>query len=420
MYTVISGIGRLKAVGSPWITEDFGPMLVRDVIVKYEQVYFKVAHEVWLAPKVVKLSDLIIRVVDQGHTVAQAFEALGNTAIEAIDGEATIETRYVKMADAVQAGYAMKRVNSNRHSSVPVSAGEADSMVLSRSDVPAREFDKYCLVTVAGLLHLNDADDKDIYVMDAQITSIHSRRNDVGILNFRDIGELTKVPITADMVHKRGVDHPYANRVYIKTPIPYPDKTAAIVIGGYLHFIDGVIFKRIANDIFCVEFSALNFEDRYHESKHLIDLSTLAFDAYGANGAQYVRSEMFSDDVIERYMTLSQSFLVFIDSDIIVTSKEQLNTGSTYGQYVVGKRPRAPLMTGLGLLQAYWMREDDGFWSLGVVNNLHSNYLMHLADEKYSPNPADNRIVSRREEISTANLWHISSQAIVILQRAES
>lgn len=415
MYTVISGIGRLKTTGSRWITEDFGPRIVSDVISHYEEVYFKVSSVYWDSPRVVTLSALKPNVVDFSHTIQKAFTALGNKTIENTEGEAVVKNKYVKMADAVQAGYSMKRVKSTLHPDIPVSPFEADDLVLSKLDVSPEEFNRYCLVSVNGLVHFNDADDSTIYVVGAQISSRISRRNEVGILNFKDIGKLNKLPIKEEMIHKRVGDQPYANQIYIKVPAGHSNKTAMLVVGGYLQMLDGNVFKRVADDIFCIETQAIHLIDRYLESRHLIDLSCLELEKYGKNDAQFIRSELYSDENLVRYLTISQSFIVFIDSDVVRTDKEHITTGVTFGQYFSPKRPTSPVRTGFGLLLPYWVREDDKLWSLTVGDNLRNNLLIHTNESRHAPNPADNRIPYDREEISPAYYWHISSEAIAIV-----
>lgn len=425
MYTVLSGIGRLKAAGSRWIEEDFGIKLVLGVVSQYDQVFLKVQSDDWPGePRVVTLTTLMNHITDYSTTVQGVFDRLGNTTIANTPGRIVIEEYFVKAADAVQAGYKMKRVLLNQHPDTPVTPYEGDAAALTKTGVDPREFHKYCLTTVNGLIHLDDADDNTIFVLDAQKTSMHSRRNEIGIINFKDIGELEKRRITADMVHRRDPNQPLMNQLYIQMPGAPIGKTAMLVMGGYLHLLDEVTFRRVADDIFCVDMQACLMIDRYLESRQIINFEGIfEMELYGANNAQFITEQLLSDENLIRYMTMSQSFLVFVDSDAIRVDRERLETGRSYGQYIAhgqGKPPKSPMVLGFGVMPSYWVREDDTKWSLTVADNLRNNLLIHTVDSVrgYVPNPADNRIPYDKEEISAVNLWHISSERVVLIQPA--
>lgn len=418
MYTVLSGIGRRNVAGSKWIEEDFANKRILDVVSMYDKVYFKVSSDNWdEASRVVTLGTLIPRIKDYSHTVQQVFDSQGNETIPSIVGEAVVEERYVKMADAVQAGYSFKRVLMTQHPDTPTTPYEAQDLAMTKSGVDPRDFRKHCLVSINGLIHLDDADDETIYVMDAQRTSMQSRRNEVGIINFKDIGELTKIRITADMVHRRLPDQAMMHQVYVQVPNAPKDKTAMLVMGGYLHVMDAVTFFRVADDIFCIDMQNCKMIDRYLESRKILNFDGIfEYELYGANGAQFIREQLLSDENLIRYLTMSQSFIVFVDTDSIRTDRERVDTGRSFGQYVVGTRPRSPLVLGFGLLPPYWVRPDDLKWSITVGDNIRNNLLLHTTEEDSVPNPADNRIPYDREEISPANLWHIYSETLVVVQ----
>lgn len=418
MYTVLSGIGRRNVAGSNWIEEDFASKRILDVVSMYDKVYFKVSSTDWNeASRVVTLGTLIPRIKNYDHTVQQVFDSQGNETIPSIVGEAKVEEKYVKMADAVQAGYSMQRVLMTQHPDTPTTPYEAQDLAMRKADVDPRDFRKHCLVSINGLIHLDDADDETIYVMDAQKTSMHSRRNEVGIINFKDIGELTKIRITADMVHRRLPDQPMMHQLYIQVPNAPLGKTAMLVMGGYLHVMDSVTFFRVADNIFCVDIQNCKMIDRYLESRKILNFEGIFdYELYGEHDAQFIKEQLLSDENLIRYLSMSQSFIVFIDSENIRTNRERLVTGRSFGQYVAGERPRSPLVLGFGLLPPYWVRYDDLRWSITVADNIRNNLLLHTTEEDSVPNPADNRIPYDREEISPANLWHIFSETLVIVQ----
>jgi hypothetical protein len=74
--------------------------------------------------------------------------------------------------------------------------------------------------------------------LEAAKSNYHSRRNEVGIINFRDIGELEFFPITSDMLFRAHPDQPFANQVFIKAPVPTVEKNGS-TSNGWLFILTG-------------------------------------------------------------------------------------------------------------------------------------------------------------------------------------
>lgn len=415
MYQLVSAIAQLKAAGMSWAAVDLSTMTLAQIDSAYSDVYLRVKSPYWVKDRTMRFAEITQNYTGRDQTLAQFFDAQGNTTLPSIDGLAQITTGQIKYADAFWAGYTLERGNYLQSPSTVPLAGDADALIMSKDGVDARVFHKNCLVSVNGLIHRTDADSQYIYVLEAGRSNYHSRRNEVGIINFKDVGEIECHSITADMLFRAHPNQPFANQIFIKSPVKAENKTAALVFGGYLFLLDNLTFFRAGEDIFCLDTQSVALLDRFFESRSLIDLSSLGLEYNGEHDAQISRAQLFSDEVLTRWLTLSQSFLVFIDSPNVSVEREALAPTQIARQYLCYREPTLPLLGGFGLLWPYWVQEDDNVFSLTVGDNIYHHRLFHTTPNAMVPMPADNRIPYHRESYSAAHFLDVRSEKVVIV-----
>lgn len=414
MYQLVSAIAQLQAAGNAWAEVDLSAMTLAQIDSTYSEAYMRVSSPFWAKDRTMLFNTVTKGYGQRNQTIAQFFAAQGNNTLPSEDGLASIAKGQIKYADAFWAGYKLERGKYLQSPTTIPPADDADCLIMSKDGVDARVFHKNCLVSINGLIHRVDADSQYVYVIDAGKSNYHSRRNEVGVINFLDVGELTCVSITPDMLFKTHPDQPFANQVFIKSPVSAKGKTAALVMGGYLFLLDNLSFFRTADDVFCLDTQTVALLDRFFESRSLIDLSSLGLEYNGAHDAQISREQLFSDEVLTKWLTLSQSFLVFIDSPCIEVEREQLARTQIAKQYLTYEEPKLPLLTGFGLLTPYWTQEDDNVFSVTVGDNVYHHRLFHTTPAALATMPADNRIPYHRESYSYAHFLNILSEKVVI------
>lgn len=414
MYVLVSAIAQLHSPGSPWAVVNLNAVTLSQIDSAYSDVYLRVSNPFWTKDRTILFSEITQGYLERNHTVQQYFDAVGNETLPTVDGIPSIVKGHVKYADAFWAGYKLERARYlSAEGSIPL-PDVADTLVMSKPGVDGRVFHKNCLVTINGLIHRVDADSQKIYVLEAARSNYISRRNEVGIINFHDIGELECHSITPDMLFRAHSDQPFANQVFIQAPVVPAGKTAALVMGGYLFLLDNLTFFRAGERIFCLDTQSVALLDRFYESRKLMDLSPLGLDYNGANKAQISREQLFSDEVMTKWLTMSQSFLVFIDSPNIDVERTQIAPTLIAKQYLVYEEPTLPLVGGFGLIQPYWTQEDDNVFSVTVGDNVRPHHLFHTTPTAQSPMPADNKIPYNRESYSRAHFLDIQSEKVII------
>ena len=414
MYTVVSAIAQLHAPGSPFVGVNLDAATLSEIDNAYSEVYLHVRNPFWTEDRTMQFREITSGYAMRSHTLAEFFTAKGSETLPSTVGTPNIVKGQIKYADAYYAGYQLDRCNYNSSAATIPPPDDSDTLVMSKPGVDGRVFHKNCLVSINGLLHRVDADSEKIYVLDAGRSNYHSKRNEVGIINFENIGELECHSITPEMLFRMHPNQPFANQVFIKAPVVHEHKTAALVMGGYLFLLDNLTFFRTGVDVFCLDIQSVALLDRFYESRKLIDLSVLGLDYNGKNQIQISKEQLFSDEVITKWLTMSQSFLVFIDSPNITVDRRQLEPTQIAKQYLTYKTPTLPLVGGFGLLQPYWVQEDDNVFSITVGDNIRPHHLFHTTPAAQSPMPADNRIPYNRESYSRTHFLDIQSEKVVI------
>ena len=150
-----------------------------------------------------------------------------------------------------------------------------------------------------------------------------------------------------------------------------------LVLGGYLHLLDQRCFQRISGSIYAINFRALPLRDRYFESVDVLDLKSLGLEHTPQNEYEISDAQLHSDEVLVKYMTLSQSFLVFVDCENLFVEREVLRRSVTPHRYTSYTDAIYPLITGAGKVSNYWPVKEDGQWSLGVSDGVRGNYLFN-------------------------------------------
>ena len=417
MYQLVSAIAQLNVAASPWAEADLSALTLSQIDSGYSDAYLRVKSPFWTADRTMLFSVITKDYLERDHTIAQFFDANGNNSLPAANGLAKISKGQVKYADAYWAGYKLNRGKSLQSPTTIPPVDDADVLIMRKEGVDARVFYKNCLVSVNGLIHRVDADGQYVYVIDAAKSNYHSRRNEVGIINFREVGELEFQSITPDMLFRAHPDQPFANQVFIKAPTSSFGKTAALVMGGYLFILDNLTFFRTADDVFCLDIQSIPLLDRFFESRKLIDLSCLGLEYNGANDAQISREQLYSDEVITKWLTMSQSFLVYIDSPNITVERGQLAPTRIARQYLAYEEPKLPMLGGFGLIEPYWVQEDDGVFSVTVGDNIRPHHLFHKTPPGSATLPADNRIPYDRESYTRAQFLDITSEKVSIIPK---
>lgn len=157
---------------------------------------------------------------------------------------------------------------------------------------------------------------------------------------------------------------------------------APILTGSYeLTFYNNISQKSIVDVVsdstIVINWYKLNYAHRYFEQRRYMDMSSLGLSTSVNNPSQVSVEEFYSNETIKRYLELSQSFIIVLDStdplDFFIDYK-MLESSKLPGTYYNHEEPNYPMQIGLGRLGNYWKTFDDQKWVLSVEESYYYYY----------------------------------------------
>lgn len=412
MYTLHSAYALSRELGILWKQVDLRNRTIASIRSEFSDIELQVENTLLPGLRRLKFSDLIRLEPDANTTIPAFFASLGNRAIRTTVETLQLKTGEIKFIDAFQANYHVERINRIYGTRNIHFREDATDAWMSKSGVDYRHFARNCLVAINGFFHIVDADDDGVYVKDAYTTCNKSGRNEIGIINFENVSSFDCLPITDDMISDSGQTAPIGDKMYIKIPEDKKDKLTALVAGGYLYLLDQDSFYRVSDNVFCFEIRNVDFLDRFFASEKVIDMESLGLERNGRNEMQLSRQELFSEEVLRKFMALSQTFLVFFDNPHMQKERIPVHTDTLPGMYLSTKAPTLPLFHRKGELGIYWKMQDTDLWEMRVRDNSYPNYLHHTTLASLAPNPADNCIPHNTHRLSHAYFLKLSTSSL--------
>lgn len=390
-----------------WAEADVRHTPVSTLFEDYGDVYLILTHSVLTHPVSLLLDD--VRLSHGANRVDLTVEgwlaSLGDRSLPTSNVIPKIETHYAEYRDAWSANYTIEPVSKTAHPTVELPKGSLTDLRITRDGVDYKHMYEQCMVSVNGLFHLTNLGDDALYVDDGAQSGFKANQNSVGLYQLGKLGKLQFVKVTKDMLFKNSDRQKFADYAYIKLPFVPKNKTVAMVIGGYLHFLDNVL-RRTGEDTFSVDFNNLPYVERFFQSRQLMDLSEMEdlLETSPNNPNQFIVEELYSDEIISEYLTLTQSFFVIIDTPQVFVDKIELGDTQLPGRYVHGSHPDTPLITQYGLMPEYWVTEESGMFVLSLNNNLRDNYNFFTHQYKNALSVDPTRSTTRPYELSRGQL----------------
>lgn len=373
MYQLVSAIAKPMGGDTRWESVAIGDLKFPYLYANYTKVYAILSNPFEEADVSLDLEVIRPTVGGLDMTFSDYLLNIGSEALPTSDEIPTLDTKYAKWADAFHAGYDVLPIHPDYAWDSPLPIGEKHWLGLRKKGVDYNLFYRSCLVTVNGFVHLTDTDGRGISVVDGMRSCEISRQNQIGIYSFRELGSLKFVPITPEMVYKQNENQAFKDRFYINVGEDLTDKTVFLVLGGYLHAMDG-LYWRTGDGTLGVDMANYSFLERYYESSKYVDMTSLGLGKRPGNEFQVDMEHLYSDEVIKAYATLSQSFVVILDAKDIFVDRNQIERTPNPGSYIAHERPVFPLQIGMGKLAEYWFTYEHPQWAVQVHDSFSHNY----------------------------------------------
>lgn len=393
MHTLIKATGILNGINQRWHILNPLTYSVKQLYQIYRKIYLEVSDDIHETNHYVDLWDLANEYSEYTGNLIDLLVSIGNTTIPYVTNVPDINTRTIRYKDAYRAGYQLTPIDPLYGTN---SAPEYRTAIRITRDNPVTDYDlfyQHCLVSVNGFFHLTDTDGTNgIVVYHANTSRKIANQNQVGIISFYNVAGLEFIPITEDMIYKNDPLQPISESGYIKIGRDLTNKSVLISIGGYLHYVDGNLIQFVNDDEITIDFSNYNLFERYYESKHYIDLSSLPMSQNSVNDSQIATEELLSDNVLKKYLTLPQSFVIVVDAPQLFFNKQYIKKTNLPGMVISHQEPKYPLVAGLGRFPEYWSTKEDGQYSLTLYDNTKRNYIFNTTETIGLPSIGDSQL----------------------------
>lgn len=374
MYSLISAVAKSANSAGRWEAADIGNMTMASIYTTYRRTIAILSNPFINHQVAFDLDTVRKQQASSNQTFSDFLIANGQNTLVTSDTLPNLTLRYAKYGDAFRSGYKIEPVNGKTSPDAALPIGAKDWLYMSRSNLDYSVFNQYCMVSVNGFYHQMDANAQGIWVVDGMKTCRNANDNHIGITSFKDVGKLTVVPITDDMIFNQGDDQQLGYRAYLKVKQDLNKVGLMIVIGGYLHVLDQHVVYRAGDNIIGINFNNLPLLERYYESKDKLDLTSLGLDKSDRNPSLVSPAQLYSDAAIRAYLTLSQSFLVYIDNTELFVDYEALPPTTLTGNHICDEPPVWPIICGFGKIANFWSVREDGKYLITARDTWRPNY----------------------------------------------
>lgn len=365
MYILEKAKCKLDRRKDRWVEHDLSEAPVTTLLTTYGEVYLYIGYSI-AGVSVTKGLSLrktqeLLNNVNPDTTVTQWLASLGNRTLpfeEKLLGDTLGLVRY---SQAWHSGYRATPVGRNAHVESDIADSHKEDLLLSHPTLDLTNFTSKALVTVNGLFHLCDGSSEGIRVLDGNTNIRNVNDNQIGIYSFETVGTIKQIPIRSEMLSKLKADSPLYDGAYVTVPedIDISDKTILLVVGGYLNVLNDSYYQ-ISERTWRINLARMLLLDRMFQSREALNLKSLGlFDDLESPSLMSV-TDLMSDSVIERYLTLSSSFLVVVDTVTFFQNYETLEYLRTPGRSVALTYDRMPLVGAYGRMMDYHVIKEPG------------------------------------------------------------
>ncbi len=368
MYSLVTAVLKERNTNKPWSEVDLTNTTVSEFFKKYISGYVVLTNNSLPGEHIVDYAAFITGRLPQpliDIKFPQWLALINNRVLPTIK-EPTFSFGEAWYSDANKAGWEVKRAHPIAPSTENYTDADLTDALMRKPSLSMSVYGEYILVTQNGLLHFSYPTDQGLKVKDLTKSFYKSNKNNVGVFGFTDIGKLKQIPITTDNLHAVDDEDNMMREFYIDTEMDLTGKTVWVSIGGYLHTdINEVFAVNEKTGLVGVNLKRVDIPRRVAHSSQLMDLTSLGILLPDWSPTLFNLGSLRTREVMTKYLTLSQSFVIVIDTQNINIVTEQVEFTGIIGVYKTPNRRNYAIMNQDGLFQYYAAGKlDDGGMSV--------------------------------------------------------
>ena len=376
MYTYVRAVALPVGIMPQWKAVDVAETAVATLYRDYRRVVVVVTQDSDTAEKIIDLTQLKTTYAAYMNVLRVLLASL-NVSLDTLDTLPTETIKYAHYTDNRRVGYSAMLAEAGYIHPENYPRSDLPDIELTRPgyDTDLSQIHKYCLVSINGFFHNTDTDGTQCWIKDGGKTARITGLPIVGMTSFMDIGLLTKRSIDIKSIVAKDAQQPLKSGVQFSIPDSVEGKSFFLVLGGYLVFPEDGVFYPSGEHEYQLNLNRLPYLERILESKSYLDLSGLGLTISEINKDNINLEELWSDTIIKKYLTLSQSFFVVVDADNLHTRKIPLRQMNTPGVFTAYQDPAYPLMVAYGRCCEYWSVYEEGVWSVTTTDSYQRHYI---------------------------------------------
>lgn len=381
-YSFVRAVALPRSAGAQWASPNITTVSLLNLYLTYEELYVVLTHTAIVGEVYVDMNLYRSTYSSYAFNISTWLSTeIGTDSLLHSDTLPSEHITFASYANSVAQRY--KIALATPHPDDP------DNYLDLRLSRPSYTTDlelihNYSLVSVNGFIHITqNSTNNTILIKDGATTAKRSRLNHVGLTSFFNMGDMVKLPILPNNIHKLTPTSTLMDGLTFSVTLPnnfdLDNKSYILVLGGYMVFVnDGTIepvainnpgtFWRNGNNSFRVNLNNLNYLNRIFESNQYIDLSSLGVDNLNEPSTVDIQ-ELMSDASILKYFQLSQSFLVVINTPKLFVKTITIRDHNTPGHFTTNIEPKYPLCVGYGRIAEYNKEPSDDGWAVTVADS---------------------------------------------------
>ncbi len=235
------------------------------------------------------------------------------------------------------------------------------------------------LLTVNGYVHNTVYGDNTLYIPNASSSLLKHKQNNIGILSFNQLSQPLKKIKLIDSMLTGETSVP----LFEKTVITFDREVGSVflVIAGYLIFEQPEFFYRVSGSSFVLRLDRLNYVEKLYElNTHRNIFDEVGVDVSPTDPSLVDGTQLRSDAVIRKFLTLDNSFLVEVPCEAIEAKPIYLEHSTVPGSFRTEVEPVYPIITGRGKIAEYFkQKKNDTKYTVYINDAYYQNYLFsHL------------------------------------------
>lgn len=385
MYTFVRALAVEPGTNKRWLTVDISTTPTSTLLTKYRQIYVVLTDGITDTELTLDLENVAAGIQANVGTISDYLTANGNKTLPTVVGSPVIVRNNAVFSDLWEADFWADSIDYMVGAGVELTQEQKPHVVVKPDNAGDQVGFDYIsmrskiLPNVNGFYHNSAADSKGYYVIDGNKSRMKSGSNQLGLLSFGTFGTFDIHAITADMLSfDLNPDTGLVDKVYVKfNDCDLCVKTPILILGGYMLLPDNDQVLLTNTNVLAFKTFKYPFLERYFESEPYLDFSAFNIQHQTDNPNWVLADQFKSQAYLTNYFTMSQSFMVLLDTATLVIEKTYPEKQTVPHTFMSWEEPKWPLVTGEGKHEVYWSQYEAGGWMLRCHDTFKRNYLFN-------------------------------------------